>query len=124
MDDLSSVLSSIMENPEALEQLKNTASMLFGGMDNNEGSEQEQNAPASKPSGFSNDFKKAEGDILPLIAKIAPLLSSYGKEDESTRLLNALRPFLGDERKRRLDEGMKMLHIMRLLPLLKDQNIL
>lgn len=119
MDDISSMLSSIMEDPKAMEQLKNTASMLFGqeGLPSDGG-------PAPARSSTSENPKKNDMDIFPVIAKLAPLLSSFGKEDESTRLLNSLRPFLGDERKGKLDEALRMMQVLKVIPLLKEQNIL
>lgn len=65
-----------------------------------------------------------EGDILQTVMKIAPLLSAFRQEDDNTRLLRALRPLLKEERQKKLDEAAKMLQMMRLLPLLKEQGIL
>ena len=55
--------------------------------------------------------------------KIAPLLSTIRQEDKNTRLLRALRPMLGQERQRKLDEAEKMLQMLRILPLLKGTGI-
>lgn len=55
--------------------------------------------------------------------RILPMLSEVNKEDDTTRLLNALRPFLGSDRRKKLDESAKMLHMMKLLPLLKGLQL-
>lgn len=65
-----------------------------------------------------------DGDALKTVAKIMPLLSTFRQEDNNTRLLHALRPLLGPERQKKLDESVKMLSMLRLLPLLKEQGIL
>ena len=39
-------------------------------------------------------------------------------DDENTTLLKALRPYLQSERQQRLDETIKIMHMLKLLPLL------
>lgn len=60
---------------------------------------------------------------LGMLAKLAPLMGAFGKEDDDTRLLQALRPYLHGEREQRLDDTMKMLRLTKLLPLLQEQGI-
>ena len=43
------------------------------------------------------------------VAKFAPLLSSLNNSDDTTRLLDSLRPFLSHERQEKLDKAEKML---------------
>lgn len=63
-------------------------------------------------------------ETLQSIMKIAPLLSSIQQEDDNTRLLYALRPFLKPHRQKRLDESANMMRMFKLLPLLKGSGIL
>ena len=63
------------------------------------------------------------GDAIQSIMRILPVLSEVNKEDDVTRLLHALRPFLGPELRKKLDESAKMLHMMKLLPLLKGLQL-
>ena len=63
-------------------------------------------------------------EMLQSILKIAPLLSSVQQEDDNTRLLYALRPFLKPQRQKRLDESANMMRMFKLLPLLKGSGIL
>ena len=118
MDEITSILSSVMEDPEAMERIKQTAQELFsgGGFSSPQPQQQEKKKSA--------DLFDGMGDILPIITKIAPLLRSMEGEDDNVRLLHALRPFLGDERKKRIDEAEKLMQIIRLLPILRGQNIL
>ena len=61
-------------------------------------------------------------DTIGMVAKLAPVLSQLNREDDSTRLLMALRPLLGEERRRKIDEAVKILQLMRLLPMLRDMG--
>ena len=63
-------------------------------------------------------------NLLQSILKIAPILGSMQKEDQNTQLLHALRPLLGPERRKKLDEAARMMQLLRILPLLKGQGIL
>lgn len=62
-------------------------------------------------------------EMLQIMSRIGPLLSQINREDDSTRLLHALRPLLGAARQKKLDEAIKILQMMRLLPLLKDSGL-
>lgn len=62
----------------------------------------------------------AGADSLAMVAKLAPLLSQLNREDDSTRLLQALRPMLSEARRAKIDEAVRILQLMRLLPMLKE----
>lgn len=66
----------------------------------------------------------ASNPILPLLMRVAPLLTAANEEDDATRLLAALRPLLGEERRKKLDEAARILKLLRLLPLLRETGIL
>jgi hypothetical protein len=88
------------------------------------GAAQEQSSPEpSEPAQASSPFG-LDSDALQMITKVAPLLSSFRQEDDSTRFLRALRPLLGEDRQKKLDEAVKILQMMRMLPLLKNSGIL
>ncbi len=122
MDDLSSKISEILSDPQAIEQIKGLGEML--GINNT------SNAPVHKEESSNSDnmLQSLMGGVSPsmlsMMTKLAPLMSDLNKEDDTTRLLFALRPFLSDERKRKLDEASKFIKIMKLLPLIKDVGIL
>ena len=63
-------------------------------------------------------------EMLNTVMKIAPLLGSINQEDDNTRLLHALRPLLKSERQKKLDEAIKIMRMLKFLPLLKEQGIL
>lgn len=83
-----------------------------------------QSQPAPAPDlGLSGALSGLTPQMLQTVTKIAPLLSQVNREDESTQLLRALRPLLGPARQKKLDEAIKILQMMRLLPLLKDSGL-
>ncbi len=106
---LAGLLSNLASNPQI--------AGLLGGAANN------PQPPAPQPE-QKESTPGVDGDMLQTIMKIAPLLSSVRQEDDSTRLLHALRPMLGSERQKKLDEAIKLLQLMRIMPLLKGNNLL
>lgn len=109
MDDFSDQISKILNDPQAMEQIRSMAGML--GAEN-----KPQPAPMQKSSSNNNMMSP---EILNAVSRIMPLMSEYNKEDDGTRLLAALRPFLSRERQRKLDEASRMLHILRFLPMIQ-----
>lgn len=106
MDDFSDQISKILGDPQAMEQIKSMADMLGT-----------QNQPQQKPAPVSQPQLSPE--ILNAVTKMMPLLGEMKQDDNSTRLLAALRPFLSNDRRQRLDEAARMLQMMRLLPIIK-----
>lgn len=145
MDGLEQQLSQILSDPNSMKQIQSMMSSLgLGGQgrDNGAGS---QPAPAVQqpvPEPAAPDLSALAGmlgtlgsgqasqapqpaagpDTLALVAKLAPMLGQLNREDDSTRLLMALRPLLGEERRRKIDEAVKILQLMRLLPMLRDMG--
>lgn len=111
MPDISALVDSVLADPNAMEQLKAVAqSMGIGDM-------LPQQTENQAPTVVQNPMLSGIGEML-------PLLNSIGKEDDSTRLLKALRPFLGEERKAKLDEASKLIMIFKVLSLAREGNIL
>ena len=118
MEDISRKIGELLSDPSAMEQIKELAGMFSRSQGSPETAPQVQSmprpAPAPEPS--------ADPDMLGMMMKLAPLLGSVNREDDSTRLLHALRPFLHEERSRRLDSAIRLLGMMRLLPVLKGMG--
>lgn len=144
MDDLASKLGEMLNSPGALDQIKSIAGLLGGtGSNSNSplsgilgslasnpqlagllgGAASNSTPPAPQPEQKESP-PGVDGEMLQTIMKIAPLLSTFRQEDDNTRLLRALRPMLCEERQKKLDEAIKLLQLMRLLPLLKGSNLL
>ncbi|HZK21446.1 MAG TPA: hypothetical protein VFC76_04120 [Oscillospiraceae bacterium] len=116
--DLTSILGSL--SSEDFESLKNIASSFLGGG----GKEpKEENSEDLAPAAETALNKMALPDMSKF-ASLAPILSELSKEDERTKFLMALKPFLSDERKSKADEAAKIVKIINLLPHLRESGIL
>ena len=124
MEDISRRISELLSDPQTLEQIKGLAGMLGQGAGG-----AAQPSAESVPSAEASYRKPQQPDSMPdpdmlgMVMKLAPLFKSMDRDDDSTRLLRALRPFLHEERSRRLDGAIRLLGIMRMLPLLKGAGL-
>lgn len=119
MADLSNKLNEILSDPQMMEQIKGLSSML--GMQNEEEETHKSKPQKQEPN---EDNPMLSDETMGMIMKIMPLLSSVRKDDANTNLLKALRPLLGAERQKKVDEAIKIMQMMKFLPILKSQGIL
>ena len=122
MDDLSQKIGEILGDPQMMEQIKGLTG-LFG---QGGGSHQESSSPpdvSASSQAPSFPMNHADPNMIGMMMKLAPLLRSFQGEDDSTRLLRALRPFMHENRSKRIDGAIRLLQIMRALPLLKSAGI-
>lgn len=142
MDDLAGKLNELLNSPEGMAQVQNLAQMLGQ-------SQQDDSSPAPSSSSGTNNGNGAslgalssllgglnsstpasgggslpDANTLQMVTRLAPMLSAARQEDDSTRLLRALRPLLGAERQKKLDEAIRLLQIMRMLPMLRQSGLL
>ena len=118
MADIQDKINEILSNPEALRQVQSLGEQLgLAGNAPEKPKPTEKKNELSLPTDFMND------DIAKSLIKILPAVKSIGCENDTTRLLNALRPFLSCEKQEKLDKAEKMLKLFKILPLLKDINI-
>ena len=109
-DDLAEKLNAFLSSPDAMEKLQ--GAMEAFGISSASLPENEEAPPPP-----ANEL----GDLSGLL-KLAPLISQLGQEDQNTVLLNALRPYLHGEREKRLNDSMKMMKLLKLLPLLQQKG--
>jgi len=109
MEDLSAKLSGILSDPEAMKELTALASEL--GVSAPGVHKEPEPKPTFDPSAVS------------MMSGLMPLLGTLKQEDDTTRLLEAIRPFLSEERREKLDKAKRLLRMMKLLPLLKELNL-
>ena len=110
MDNISDKISEILADPKKLEQIKGLAGMM-GLSDSHE---------PPKPESGTEVNTGIDPSMMSTMMKIAPLLQSAQSDDDSARLLRSLKPFLRDERKGKIDGAIRMLQLMKILPLLKN----
>lgn len=113
MSDLQEQLNKILSNPEALRQVQSLGEQL--GLSKNE--------PPPKLQPQQNVYPQINNDMLKTISRLAPVMQSVKGEDDTTRLLNALRPFLSEEKCVKLDKAEKMIKMLKLIPLLKNNGL-
>lgn len=106
-DDLSQKLSGILSDPEAMNEIAALASQL--GVDA-PGLHSEK--PEEKPA--------PPDDFAAQMTQLLPMLGTLRQEDDTTRLLDAMRPFLSEERRIKLDKAKRLIKVMKLMPLLRD----
>lgn len=104
-DDLSKKLDSLLGSPEGLQKIQSMMSALGVGAEN------AVNEPPPVPPTPS---------IPDGLLQLLPLLSQMGQDDENTTLLKALRPYLHGEREKRLEDSVKMMQLLKFLPLLQN----
>ena len=133
MDDIGNKIASLMSDPNAMEQIKGIANMLGLDTQSNEKESGEtsreekvvrQVEEVVKQDDNNEEIPFLQGDTMQTIMGILPLLGEFNKEDDSKRLLLALKPFLSEERQKKVDEASKIISMIRLLPMLKTLNIL
>ncbi len=142
MDNLGELLGSVLSDPEAMSKIRSLGKELGLSTDaDNTANTQPQKTQATTPDLSSlaaliagnsqsntNQSSSVLGTLSPemlsSVTRLMPLLSSFSEEDETSVLLNSLRPFLSPMRRKRLDDAGKMLKVMKLLPKLRSTGIL
>ena len=109
MSEIQDKINQILSNPEAMKQVQSLGEQL--GL-----AKPEPPKPKPKPD-FIND------EMLNTITKLAPVMQSVKGDDDTTHLLNALRPFLSREKQQKLDQAEKMIKFIRIIPMLKDNGL-
>lgn len=102
MDDLSSKLSELLNDPEGMARIQKMAQSLL------------------------SDTKPAEPEVAGIdVGKLIPIISKINSRgtDSRTALLLALRPHLSDKRKERLDTAVRLLRVADMLPLLQESGL-
>lgn len=136
MDDLASKLNDLLGSSDGMDKIRNLASML-GASGKSPEPQQEARQPEphqaeprqadsrqeSPLAGLSALIPEGDGDLMRMMMKMAPLLAHFRQEDDSTRLLRCLRPFLSEPKQKKLDEAVKLLQFMRVIPFLKDSGL-
>ena len=111
MDDLANKLKQLLHSEEGKAQLKNIAEAL--GASNT----QSDSSSPEKTDGASGGI-----DMSSLVS----LLSGLGKgsDDKNLQLIKAIRPHLSEQRQTKADDALKIMKLLPLLPLLKENGLL
>ncbi len=101
MSEMQDAINQILSDPEAMKQVQSLGEQL----------------------GLSKPQPKPEPEGLGALTKLAPLMNGFSADDEVSRLLEALRPFLGEEKRRRLDQAARLMRLIKVIPLIKDSGL-
>jgi hypothetical protein len=123
-DDLTARIGEILGDPASMEKLKGLAAMFGGG--NPEPAKAQTGAsapPARQGEPRPSPAAGLDPELMRSVMKLAPALSGMKQDDDSTRLLRALRPLLGEKRRKKLDEAIRLMQLVRMIPYLKNTGL-
>ncbi len=108
MDDLSSKLEGILNDPESMEQVRRMAEGLLG-------------SQSDEPKEYDKS-----GPDPQYIKKLMPVFSKLNSKSDDKRiaLLMALKPNLSEERRNKVDAAVKLIKLIEMLPYLKECGLL
>lgn len=129
MDDknLSNLINSL--SPDDIQSLQSVAQSLFGGQ--NQGGQAgptQQNTPL--PTAGQNGAAEALGALSgidpAMMKKLSAIMGAMngGGNDSRTAFIAALKPLLSPERRHKADEALRMMRLLEMLPILRDQGVL
>lgn len=110
MDDLESKLSAVFSSPESMEQIKNLAKSLSGAIGGG-------SAPAGDGAQSSAEPGQASGDPIAdarMMQLFSRVMREYSRPSEAGAIVSALRPYLSDERVKKLDKAMNIARLAKL----------
>lgn len=105
MDELEEKINAVLNNPAELEKLSKIAASVMGGG--------EPGTPAAAP--------EAQEPDAGLLRGMVEQLRGGGKSSESRRLLEAMKPFLTEKRRRKVDRAMRLARLASLAELAADK---
>ncbi len=117
MEDIATAVSKILENKEAISQIRD----LLGDNQNNSNNNN-NNENNAEQSGDEQNFPNIDFGKIFNIFKC--LNGSNKNSDPSVNLIHALIPFLSEQRRKNANEAEKILRIIKMIPMLKEMGIL
>lgn len=118
MDDLSEKLQSLLSDPESMQNLAELAAMLQG---NGEEASHADPSQADNTDTVSDNDNCFDFSKLLLLGEI---FSQMQEQDSETQLLLALKPYLSEQRSKRVDRAVKLLRLYSVFLSLKEKGLL
>ncbi len=106
-------MQELMSDPESMKQLSELAQMLREGND----------PPADEAGTASSGMEQFPFDPA-MLMQFGEVLNASNAPDDNMKLLLALRPHLRQERREKVDKAVKMLRLLAIWNLLKDNGML
>lgn len=134
MDDLASMITQFLGSEEGMNQLRAVSAAL--GM-----ADPTAQAAGSPPAQSTGAQGQTPGFSVPFAAPTASsqatpqldlntlmmmqrAVSMFGQDDKNTELLRALKPHFSPERAKKVDDAIRIIQLIRLLPLAKEMGLL
>ena len=116
MSDLTSKINEILNSEEGMQQVRNLASSLgLTPPPENKGAE---TAPADTAK--SNQNPAVNTDML---MNLQNIMSNLNTDDGNSSLLQALKPHLSEDRRKKVDDAVKIMQLVKLFPILKQTGL-
>ncbi len=134
MDDMNSMLNSVLSDPESMKQIKELADMLKSDDADSAAPDGEQSGGMDMSAltgmlgalsgGTSSAGTSAGGIDFEMITQLGKVISAVGGEDKNRALLMALRPHVSADKQERIDKAVKLLRLYAVIMTLKDSGML
>ena len=125
MEDLTEKISGILNNPEMMNTIKSLSGLLDSSDEKStQDNKCEKNDSEETSNNNSLSLPSFSPEMMQMVLKLMPVLSSVKKDDKYTHFLKALRPLLSEAKRKKLDNSAQLLQVMRILPILRSQGIL
>lgn len=119
MEDFEEKLNSILSSPETMGQIMALANSLSGapaGEEKENASSPEEREKAPPPAAGENPLELLKGLEPAMLGRITALYREYARGgDEKTALLQAMRPFLREERREKLEKAVQIARLSRVI---------
>lgn len=117
MEDLAGKIADLLNNPDIMKQVQQISDQI--GENSNE-----NNLEINKKETSNKVMAGLSPETLNMVTKIMPLVAKLNDDkDKYSDLLKALRPLLSPPRQKKLDQATKLLKLIKLLPVLKQQDL-
>lgn len=122
MAEFEDKLNSILGNQEAMSQIMALARSLSGEQPQEPGSKDTYSPAETEPASPPADLSALMGQIDPKMLQVGMdvIRQVQSTEDRNVALLSALRPFLKEERRARLDRALKIARMTKLVRVALD----
>lgn len=120
MDNIGDMLSAVLSDPDAVARLRETARQLGLTQTDISDTSETPSAPPSSPPEAHSSSSSGVPDLMGAMGKLVPMLGKLQEDDDMSRLIHALKPFLSGSRLKKAEEADKIMAILRLVPLLRD----
>lgn len=120
MDNIGDILQSVLSDPEAMAKLKETARQLGLDTEQPAASANSTQNMATAPASSSANTGINTADFMSAMGSLVPMLGKLQEDDDMSRLIHALKPFLSGNRLKKAEEADKIMMLLRLIPLLQN----